>query len=228
MKTAIVTGASGNLGSAVVKKFIKEGFFVAGTAFHKHTSPDGFSDSYENTIVNLEDENESEKFVEKIINQQATIDVAVLTAGGFEMGSVAATKSSDIEKQYKLNFQTVYNIARPVFSQMLKQGHGRIFFIGSKAGLSAEFGKGVVAYGLTKSLLFRLAELMNDEAKGKNVVISVVVPSTIDTPQNREGMPHAHFENWVKAESIANIIYWHCTEEASAIRQPVIKIYNNA
>jgi NAD(P)-dependent dehydrogenase (short-subunit alcohol dehydrogenase family) len=47
----------------------------------------------------------------------------------------------------------------------------------------------MVAYGLAKSLIFRLAELMNDEAKGKNVVTSVVVPSTIDTPQNRKQCP---------------------------------------
>ena len=40
-----------------------------------------------------------------------------------------------------------------------------------------------------KSLIFRLAELMNAEAKGSNVVTSVVVPSTIDTPQNRSAMP---------------------------------------
>ncbi len=67
---------------------------------------------------------------------------------------------------------------------MLKQNSGRVFIIGSKPGLDARNGKGMVAYGLAKSLIFRLAELMNDEAKGKNVVTSVVVPSTIDTPQN--------------------------------------------
>jgi NAD(P)-dependent dehydrogenase (short-subunit alcohol dehydrogenase family) len=110
---------------------------------------------------------------------------------------------------------------------MMKQGHGRIFIIGSKAGLTSKDGKGVVAYGLAKSLLFRLAELMNAEAKGKNVVTSVIVPSTIDTPQNRESMPDSDFEKWVKAESIADIIYWYCTDEAAMLREPVIKVYNN-
>jgi NAD(P)-dependent dehydrogenase (short-subunit alcohol dehydrogenase family) len=100
--------------------------------------------------------------------------------------------------------------------------------IGSKQGLSPKKGKGVVAYALAKSLLFRLAEIMNVEAQGKNVVTIVVIPSTIDTSSNREGMPDAQFEDWVKAESIADVIYWYCTSEASAIREPVIKIYNNA
>lgn len=229
MKTVIVTGANGNLGNAVIKKFIQQEFFVCGTALHPSKTSDNFSsDMFEQTIVNLEDEIESERFVHKIIEKYNSIDVAVLTVGGFAKGTIRDTTTTDINKQYRLNFETAYNIARPVFEQMMRQGYGRIFMIGSKQGLSSKNGKGVVAYGLAKSLLFRLAELMNAEAKGKNVVVSVVVPSTIDTPSNREGMPDAQFENWVKAESIADVIHWYCTAEASAIREPVIKIYNNA
>ncbi|MGN6266086.1 MAG: SDR family NAD(P)-dependent oxidoreductase [Ginsengibacter sp.] len=229
MKTVIVTGANGNLGNAIVKKFIQQGFFVCGTALHSPKTSDDFSsDMFEQTIVNLEDEVESEKFVHKIIEKYNTIDAAVLTVGGFAKGTISSTTTADIKKQYQLNFETAYNVAKPVFEQMMKQGHGRIFMIGSKQGLSSKNGKGVVAYGLAKSLLFRLAELMNAEAKGKNVVVSVVVPSTIDTPSNHEGMPDAHFKDWVKAQSIADVIYWYCTDEAAVIREPVIKVYNNA
>ncbi|MEO6949478.1 MAG: SDR family NAD(P)-dependent oxidoreductase [Ginsengibacter sp.] len=228
MKTAIVTGANGNLGSATVKKLIKEGYFVAGTVLQDDKSAPVFpKESFEKIAVNLDDENDSRKFVNGVIAKQKNIDVAVLTVGGFASGSIADTSTSDIEKQFRLNFITAYNVIRPVFSQMMKQGHGRIFIIGSKAGLTSKDGKGVVAYGLAKSLLFRLAELMNAEAKGKNVVTSVIVPSTIDTPQNRESMPDSDFEKWVKAESIADIIYWYCTDEAAMLREPVIKVYNN-
>jgi NAD(P)-dependent dehydrogenase (short-subunit alcohol dehydrogenase family) len=88
--------------------------------------------------------------------------------------------------------------------------------------------KGMVAYGMAKSLIFRLAELMNEEAKGYNVVTTVIVPSTIDTPQNRKSMPDADFSKWVKPEAIADIIYEYCTPAASVIRESVIKIYNNS
>ena len=69
---------------------------------------------------------------------------------------------------------------------------------------------------------------MNIEAKGKNVVTSIVVPSTIDTPQNRKAMPATNFSDWVKPEEIANLIYFHCQKEAAMLRETVIKVYNNA
>lgn len=229
MKTAIVTGASGNMGQAVIKKFIDEGYKVIGTIIPNDPVPMDFpADKLEKNVVDLTNEDDSAKFVTNIISKYGSVDAAVLTVGGFAMGSVAETKTSDIANQYKLNFETAYNVAKPIFVQMLKQNSGRIFIIGSRPGLNAKDGKGMVAYGLAKSLIFRLAELMNAEAKGTNVVTAVIVPSTIDTPQNRKSMPGADPAKWVKPEAIADVIYFYCTEEASVLREPVIKVYNNS
>lgn len=228
-KTVIVTGASGNMGQAVIKKFLAEGYHVVGTIVPGDPTPFDINDArLEKVIVDLTDETGSEKFVQDVIARYGRIDGVVLTVGGFAMGNIADTKTADVYKQYKLNFETAYNIARPAFVQMIQQGSGRIFIIGSKPGLSAKDGKGMIAYGLGKSLIFRLAELMNEEAKGYNVVTSVVVPSTIDTPQNRKAMPDAKFDNWIKAEAIADTIYFYCTDTASVLREPLIKVYNNA
>jgi NAD(P)-dependent dehydrogenase (short-subunit alcohol dehydrogenase family) len=229
MKTAIVTGASGNLGQAVIEKFLAEGYTVTGTIVPNDPVAIEIDDpGFEKVTANLMDEDNSLQFVESVIKKHGRIDVAVLTVGGFAMGSVADTKTADIMKQYKLNFETTYNIARPVFVQMLKQNSGRLFIIGARPGLDAKYSNGMVAYGLTKSLLFRLAELMNDEAKGHNVVISVVVPSSIDTPQNRKSMPAVNPADWVKPGEIADIINFYCTDAARVLREPVIKVYNNA
>ena len=229
MKTAIVTGASGNLGQAVVKKFITEGFNVVGTIVPNDTLPMDFtSDRFEKVVADLMSEDDSQKLAAAVILKYGEINAAVLTVGGFAMGHIAETKTSDIMKQYKLNFETAFNIARPVFIQMLKQNGGRIFLIGSRPGLEAKSGKGMIAYGLAKSLIFRLAELMNEEGRPHNVVTSVIVPSTIDTPQNRKSMPESNPDNWVKAEEIASVIYYYCMEEAGSLREPVIKIYGNS
>lgn len=228
MKTAIVTGASGNLGQEVVKKFIAGGYKVVGTA-HSDTDAINFpANQFERVVVDLMNEDDAQRAVSDVVSKYGTVDAAILTVGGFAMGHIADTKISDIMKQYKLNFETAYNIARPVFTQMIKQNGGRIFLIGSRPGLDAKNGKGMVAYGLAKSLIFRLAELMNDEGKSHNVVTSVIIPSTIDTPQNRNAMPDANFNNWVKAEEIADVIYYYCSDEAISLREPIIKVYGNS
>jgi NAD(P)-dependent dehydrogenase (short-subunit alcohol dehydrogenase family) len=229
MKTAIVTGASGNLGQAVVKRFLAGEYYVVGTIVPNDPVKIEIQDkNFETAIADLMSEDNSQQFVETVISKKKTIDAAILTVGGFAMGKIADTKTSDVLKQYKLNFETAYNVARPVFNQMMKQGSGRIFLIGSRPGSDMHNSKGMVAYGMAKSLIFRLAELMNDEAKGQDIVTTVIVPSTIDTPQNRKSTPDADFNKWVKPEAIADIIYTSCTPLTSVIREPVIKVYNNS
>jgi hypothetical protein len=41
-------------------------------------------------------------------------------------------------------------------------------------------------------------------------------------------MPDANFDTWVKAEAIADVIHFYCSDAASVIREPIIKVYNNA
>ncbi|MBC7510296.1 MAG: SDR family NAD(P)-dependent oxidoreductase [Ferruginibacter sp.] len=228
-KTVIVTGASGNMGQAVIKKFLAEGYNVVGTIVPNDATLFEMEHArLEKIIVDLMSEEDTAKFIQTVIAKYGNVDAAVLTVGGFAMGKIESTSAADILKQYKLNFETAYHVARPVFVQMVKQRSGRIFMAGSKPGLDAKNGKGMVAYGLGKSLIFRLAELMNEEAKGTNVVTAILVPSTIDTPANRKSMPDADFNNWIKPEDIANVIYYYCTSEATMLREPVIKLYNNA
>lgn len=229
MQTAIVTGASGNMGQAVVKKFLAEGYNVIGTVIPGDTVPmDIDYTNFEKVVADLGNEVDAANFIESAVSKYKRIDAAVLTVGGFAMGTIADTKTSDITNQYKLNFETAYNVARPVFLHMIQQNTGRIFLIGSRPGLNAGSSKGMIAYGLAKSLIFRLAEMMNDEAKGKNVVTNVIVPSTIDTPPNRKSMPDKDFNSWVKPEAIADVIYFYCGDTASVLREPIIKVFNNS
>jgi len=115
MKTAIVTGASGNLGLAVVQKFLREGYKVIGTVIPNDPASININEpNFETAVVDLMNEDDSEKFVQSVIEKNKSIDVAVLTVGGFAMGSIAETKMVDILKQYRLNFATAYHVARPV------------------------------------------------------------------------------------------------------------------
>jgi NAD(P)-dependent dehydrogenase (short-subunit alcohol dehydrogenase family) len=238
-KTAIITGANGNMGRAVAQRFLADGYDVIGADASARAGAGAPGDAspqhaanYTSHVVDLMNEEAANAFVQTVIAKYSRIDVAVLTVGGFAMGSIADTKTADIAHQYKINFETAYNVARPVFLQMIKQGGGRLFLVGARPALTAAGSKGMIAYGLAKSLIFRVAEMMNDEAEGTNVSVAVVVPSIIDTPQNRSAMPNADFSKWVTTEHIAAVIAecvnQYSSAQASEPRESVIKIYGNA
>ena len=228
-KTIIITGANGNLGTATVKKFLDKEYKIV--AVDHSGSNLGFAAAhpgFELQAVDLSDEKVTEAFVAAAIAKHGKVDGALLLVGGFAMGDIDATDGEALKKMYSLNFETTYFIARPLFRHMLQNGYGRLVFIGSRPALKAEQGKSAVAYSLTKSMLFHLADLMNAEAKGKNVVASVVAPSTIDTPDNRKSMPGADPSAWVKPEQVADVLEFICSEKGSPLREPLFKVYNNA
>jgi NAD(P)-dependent dehydrogenase (short-subunit alcohol dehydrogenase family) len=111
---------------------------------------------------------------------------------------------------------------------MLAQREGRLFLIGARPGLDMRDGVGMTAYALSKSLVFRLAELLNQEAKGTGVTATVIVPSVIDTPVNRAAMPDADYSRWVLPENIAELIHYHSTESAADLRETVLRIYGKS
>jgi NAD(P)-dependent dehydrogenase (short-subunit alcohol dehydrogenase family) len=127
-----------------------------------------------------------------------------------------------------LNFETAYFTARPLFQQMVKQNGGRIVLVASKTALISQVGKDFVAYSLSKFLLTKLAELLNAEGNPKNVVCSVIAPSTIDTETNRKSMPKADFSKWVKPSDIAESVFFLVGDKGTILREPILKVYGGS
>ena len=229
MKTVIITGANGNLGMAVTKEFLDKNYRVLATVIHEDEKSD--FQAHQNldiSVVNLTNEKETSEFIQNSFQKYNVIDGALLLAGGFAMGALSETSVEDLHKQITLNFETAYNITRPLFEHLIKNKRGAIVFIGARPALNPEQGKGLIAYGLSKSLLFKLAEFLNEAARGLNVSVSVVVPSTLDTALNRKSMPDANPENWVKPSEVAEILEFLISDKSKALRETVLKVYNNA
>jgi NAD(P)-dependent dehydrogenase (short-subunit alcohol dehydrogenase family) len=228
-KTVIITGANGNLGMAVTNAFLSKGYKVIATVINEEARKDmPVHENLQTEAVNLTSEEEAASFVQSAIERNGGIAAALMLVGGFAMGNIAATKSEDIKKQISLNFDTAYNITQPLFQHMLANNYGRLVFIGARPALQAKDGKNLIAYGLSKSLLFKLADYLNEEARGKNVATSVVVPSTIDTALNRKSMPDVNPDNWVKPEALADVLEFLVSDKGNPLRQTVLKVYNNA
>ena len=199
----LITGAAGNLGTVVVDYFLTKGHRVF--AFVSPGKADKLNQKAGLTFYEADLSNESEtvKVIDSIIKQHGNLDAAFLLAGGFAMGSFTESSLADIHKMIKINFDTAYSVARASHQQMSKQeSGGKIVFVGAKPSLELS-GSAMLGYTLSKAMLFNLAEMLNKESNQSKVFCSVIVPSTIDTPKNREDMPNANFNEWVKPEFIA-------------------------
>ena len=151
-----------------------------------------------------------------------------MTVGGFAMGSFAETDGEALRHMYSLNFETAYFLVRALLPKFEQQGGGQFIFIGSRPALDPKAGKNLIAYSLSKSLVFHLAELVEAYGHDKGIRATVIVPSTINTPANRSAMPDADFSKWVSSDAIAETVAFLLSEAGQQVRQSVIKLYNEA
>ncbi|MFT6035760.1 MAG: NAD(P)-dependent dehydrogenase (short-subunit alcohol dehydrogenase family), partial [Marivirga sp.] len=210
----------GNLGSAVVDRLIAEKETVFGLYARKEKA-EKEERAIHKKAANLMDAEEAASSVEEMKTALGSINGAVLTVGGFATGNIQTTSLGDIHKQIALNFDTAYNLIKPLIESMERRGS--IFLIGARPALNAHELKDKLAYGLAKNLLFTLAEVINAEQKNTGIHCSVIVPSIIDTPPNRKSMPDADFSEWVTPVEIADSIYYYLTHPY--IKEGVIKVY---
>lgn len=228
MQHLLITGAGGNLGRAVANRFLGGDYRVSAIKLPGDSADLPSDVGIAVADADLNDEEATAGAVSALIGRQGPVQVAVLAAGGFAMGDLSGTSSGDIRSMISLNFETAYHVVRPVFLHMCAQGYGRIFLVGARPAMDMKGSTQTLAYGLSKSLLLRLAEVLNEEGKQCNVVVTVVVPSIIDTPQNRASMPDADFTTWMDPAQMAEIIYFYASPAADGLREPVLKMWNRS
>ena len=222
-KSILITGGTGNLGKAVIEKFSKH-YHIIALVRKTPEQPVADVSYYETDLTN---ESQTGEIIQ-IILKQNTIHAAVLTTGGYRGGTLLETLKGDLDKLIDLNFYTTYHVVRPLFEQMKLQNNGRIILTGARPAIQPKDGTAMVGYTLAKSMLISLAEILNAAGKNHNVITSVIIPGTIDTPENREAMPKADTAKWVKPESIAEIIDFLCSTQADPLRDPIIKVWGNS
>ena len=229
MKNVVITGADGGLGRPVTRIFLDRGIHV-----HAIISPEGNRDFMKNDhlTVNRADlmqEDEAGNIIQKVADNAGQIDAAVLIVGGFSTGTLQETSLKEVEEMYRLNFVTAYNCARPIFVHMEKKKQGgQILLIGARPGMDPGSAKAMVGYALSKSLVFRLSEIINETGKKSGITCSVIVPSIIDTPANRKSMPDADHSRWVTGEEIAENMLHLLSPAGSRLREPVLKVYGDS
>jgi NAD(P)-dependent dehydrogenase (short-subunit alcohol dehydrogenase family) len=227
-KVVIVTGAAGNVGSAVARLLASRGARVA--AVDTLSPPlTAVVQSLDNPTrhlplpgIDLTDPAACEALVARVSQALGGLHGVATTVGGFAMGKLADTGLAQWDAMFNLNVKTTWNIYRAAVPVLRAGGGGSLVGIGSAAGLR---GSGEMApYSATKSAVMRLTESLAEELRVDRIRVNAVLPTTIDTPQNRSAMPGADTSRWVKPTEVAEAMLFLLSDAASGVSGALLPV----
>lgn len=225
-KTVIVTGAAGNLGSAVARRFAAEGGSVALFA-HRQEKAEALLKELDGKHaafgVDLTDREATKKAVAEASGTLGPPAVLCAIAGGFDMGTpVHEVPAETWQKMMDLNLGTLLSALAAVTPGMIERGAGKIITVGANGARTGS--KNMGPYAASKSAVMRVTESASAELKSHGINVNSVLPSIIDTSENRDAMPKADPEKWVTPESLAGVIAFLASAEADDIHGALIPV----
>ena len=222
-RVILVTGGTGSLGRGVLAELRSANATVVSTAHRPLSTP---IEGVEIEVADLMDPDAAVPLVERIIARHERIDGLVCLVGGFAGGTFIQTDHQTWREMVELNLNTAVIAARAVLPGMTERGYGRIVTVGSRPAIDPT--PNTAAYSAAKAAVVAMTRSLGRELRGTGVTANCILPSTIDTPQNRESMPRADPSRWVKPEEIGRIVAFLCSESAGVIRGAAIPVYGDA
>ena len=224
----VVTGAAGALGSTVVRALVSRGAAIAAVDIAQaQTRLQTLASELGPRVLPLDVSRGWATLVDEIGGKLGAPTGAVLVAGGWHGGAPlhAATDDSAFEKMHDMNLDSSYRALRGLLPGMVGRRRGSIVVIGSRAVERPWESVGAAAYAASKAGLVSLAQTGAAETLGHGVRVNAVLPSTIDTPANRAGMPDADPARWVSGDSLAEVIAFLLSSAARDITGASIPVY---
>ena len=227
-KVIIVTGAAGNVGSAVARLLASRGAKVAAvdTLGPPLTAVMATLENPSRHLpipeVDLTDPTACDSLVARVVHTLGGLHGVATTVGGFAMGKLAETSLDQWDAMFSLNVKTTWNIYRAAAPVLKAAGGGSLVGIGSVAGLHGS--SQMAPYAATKSAVMRLTESLADELRPDRIRVNAVLPTTIDTPQNRAAMPSADTTRWVKPTEVAEAMLFLLSDAASGVTGALLQV----
>lgn len=225
-KVVIVTGAAGNLGRAVAAAFAARGAALA--LFDRDVDLVrrlyGADDAGRMALgVDLVSSKPTADAVKQVLARWQRVDVLCNIAGGFAMGDGVHEASDDLWRHMiEINVATLVNTVRAVAPAMIAAKRGKIVNIGANAAISGKAGMG--AYVAAKSAVIRLTESLALELRESGINVNCVLPSILDTPENRKSMPKQDPAKWVTPAALADVIAFLASDGARAVHGAAIPV----
>jgi NAD(P)-dependent dehydrogenase (short-subunit alcohol dehydrogenase family) len=228
-QSAIVTGGTGGLGSAVVTRLLDDGWrVVVPWIVERELERVQERDGLELVQADLFDADAVAGVVSLAAGEaDAPLRGVVNLVGGFSMGKrVHETPIEEFEKQFRLNLRPTYLVVAAAVPHMLSAGGGSIVCVGTRAALQPF--SGAAGYISSKAAVIAFAQAVAAEYKHDGIRCNAILPSVIDTPANRASMPKADFDKWVKPAEIAGVISHLLSDSSGPTSGAAIPVYGRA
>ena len=225
-RVAVITGGFGALGQVVASAALAHGYNVAVLGHTAEPPPDFGARLGPNVLllggVDLANEADAVKAMLAVMSRFGRIDILLNIAGGFRWTKVEDSHAADFELLFRMNLQTAANAVRAALPAIKASPAGRIVNVGA---LSAEKASaGMAPYAASKAAVHRLTEALAEELKDFNITVNAVLPSIIDTAQNRADMPKADHARWVAPADLAEVMLFLASENAKAVTGALIPV----
>jgi NAD(P)-dependent dehydrogenase (short-subunit alcohol dehydrogenase family) len=229
-QVVMVTGGTGNLGGPVARAFAAAGakvIIVDRDAAKQQALFADWVDSPDHWLaapVDVMSEADGTEIVQRAVARFGRLDVLVNTVGGYRAGK--PTSEFDLatwDLMLNLNARSTLIMGKAALRPMLRQGSGKIINVAARAGLAGSANH--AAYSASKAAVMRLTESMAAEVRDKGINVNCILPSTIDTADNRAAMPKADASKWVQPESMAEVVLFLASNAARDIHGVSLPIY---
>ena len=230
-RVTLITGGTGQLGRHVVARCLSEGAHVhvpvfdpdEGDLLESHLGREEALPGTARDRLTLHDRGDltDPDRVQAIFRavkeaEGRSVEVLFNLAGGFEMAPVEETDPGTWERLWQMNVTTAFLCSRAAFPGMKERGWGRIANVSALPAV--ERGQaGLSAYGAAKAAVLNLTLSLSREGVDEGITVNAVLPSIIDTPENREAMPDADTSTWIPPAEVAGVLAFLASDEARVV-----------
>jgi NAD(P)-dependent dehydrogenase (short-subunit alcohol dehydrogenase family) len=228
-RSALITGGTGGLGSAVTRAFLDGGWRVVVPVYDQREAER--LPTHERLVLEQADllDGDSATALAALAagDEDAPLGAVVNLVGGFASGGrVHETPVEDFERQLRLNLRSTYLVCHAGLAHLLAAGGGAIVCVSSRAALKPF--RGAAGYIVAKAALLSFVDVLATEYRDDGIRANAILPSVIDTPGNRRSMPDADFEKWVSPEQIAEVVRFLCEDGSGVVSGAHVPVYGRS
>jgi NAD(P)-dependent dehydrogenase (short-subunit alcohol dehydrogenase family) len=219
---AIVAGAGGPLGHAMVVALAAAGLTVVGVDRNERGLGE-LPDGVRREVADATDPAAAARIVDRIAGQVGPPDVLVNTIGAFGLGDALTTTPEALRLMIDVNLGPALWLSQAVAPHMRQLGSGAIVHVASRPGI--EPSGGMAAYGVSKAALVHLTRILDIELRPHGIRVNAVAPQLLDTPTNRGIFPAETMAHAVAPEAIAAVIAFLVSDAAAPVSGAILPAY---